>query len=120
MVSTSSEAGQGRGYGMARRGEGGEEWRTFDGLSGPVYSASFSKDVSSIMTASLHGEQFVAALWDTSSGTEGHRIEQPADGFWVAGVKRFTAALSPDGKSIITGTLRGEVRLWDAGQAKQK
>lgn len=99
--------------------ETGEEVRKFDGLSGPVYSASFSKDGSSIMTASLHGEQFVAALWDTSSGTEGHRIEQPADGFWVAGVKRFTAALSPDSNSIITGTLSGEVRLWDAEQAKQ-
>lgn len=99
--------------------ETGEEVSRFEGFSGPIYFAAFGKEQGPTLTAGLHGDQFVTSFWDRSQGAEQRRINQPADGFWIGGVKRFTAALSPNGSSLVTGTVSGDVRLWNAETGMQ-
>lgn len=94
--------------------ETGQPLRKFVSLGGPVFSASFSPDGRTILTAGLHTETFPVVLWDVGRGAERLRVNEPENGFFVGGKSRFTAALSADRATLVTGTTVGEVRLRSA------
>lgn len=73
------------------------------------HAAEFSSDGKLMITAGGN----VAILWDTESGAEirvfsGHTGEVT------------TASFSPDGAQVLTGSLDGTVRLWNAATGKEE
>jgi WD40 repeat protein/tRNA A-37 threonylcarbamoyl transferase component Bud32 len=78
-----------------------------------VMDAAFSRDGNMALTGSLDR---TACLWDAATGRlRGRPLRHP---FPV-----WAVALSPDGKTILTGggeASRGEARLWDAASGKTR
>jgi WD40 repeat protein len=82
------------------------------GPSGPGIwcdAASFSPDGSRVLAA----QRETAWVWDAADGRPLVELKAPA------GESLHGAAFSPDGKRIVTGSLRGTPRLWDAQTGKQ-
>ncbi|NWF68064.1 MAG: WD40 repeat domain-containing protein [Chloroflexi bacterium] len=72
------------------------------GHSGQITSVAFTPDGTSIVSASFDG---TAAVWDAQTQQERLRIN--------VGGAIARAVLSSDGARLLTGTLSGEVQLWD-------
>ncbi len=80
------------------------------GHEGPVFSAVFSPDGQTVLTASYDS---TARLWDAATGQEkavlrGH--ERPV----------VSAVFSPDGQTVLTASYDSTARLWDAATGKEK
>jgi WD40 repeat protein len=69
----------------------------------PVGGALFSPDGQTLIT----NDYEAVYLWDTASGHLLHRLWGHADQIWPI-------AISPDGKTILTGSIDKTARLWDA------
>ena len=69
-----------------------------------MWSASFSPDGTSIVTASIDG---TARLWDATTGQE--IVALRGHNSWLR-----SAAFSPDGTRIVTASVDSTARLWDA------
>ncbi len=75
---------------------------------GPVWSALFSPDGRTIVTAS---DDKSARLWDAASGQELQRLTH--------GAQVWSASFSPDGRTVVTASLDKTARLWDAASGKE-
>lgn len=70
-----------------------------------ILAATFSSDGKNVLTCGS-GQSKTAQLWDAATGKPiGQPMKHPA----IA----FTAAFSPDGKTILTGCADGSARLWE-------
>jgi WD40 repeat protein len=58
----------------------------------------------------LHSESYTLQLWDAATGQELRSIRITGGG----GGSSLSAAISPDGGTIVSGSHDGRVRLWDA------
>jgi WD40 repeat protein len=76
---------------------------------GAVFALAFMPDGKGIVSAGRDG----VSLWETSSGKELRRYEGHR---WEV----LCLALSPDGKSLATGSSDGTLRLWDVGSGKER
>ncbi|NIN68819.1 MAG: hypothetical protein GTO63_29855, partial [Anaerolineae bacterium] len=81
----------------------GTHLRSLKGHTAGVVSLAFSPDGTTLASASLDR---TTKLWDISSATLIHELEEPS---WMTGV-----AFSPDGSMLATGTSAGDRRLWSA------
>jgi WD40 repeat protein len=66
--------------------------------SSQVYSAEFSADGRSLVTAADH----CARIWDAASGTLRHELHEAAD-------EVLLAHFSPDSERVLIGTLSGTI-----------
>jgi WD40 repeat protein len=84
---------------------------SLEGINIPVVSVAFSADSKRIVTA---GGDNTARVYDATTGALQHELKDPAAGQGV-----FSAAFSPDGTRIVTGSW-GETpaRVWDASTGK--
>jgi WD40 repeat protein len=91
----------------------GKDIRAFpDSSSWGFSSARFSPNGKYLATSSESNGHAVVRLWDPTSGKElrqdeGHRDQVTA------------VALTPDGKTAVTGCRDGSIRLWDIGTSKE-
>jgi WD40 repeat protein len=83
----------------------GASVRTFVGQAGVGVSAALSADGRHIVTASDSAVAGNVQLWDATTGTPLHIVQNPSP---VVGV-----ALSPDGSYALTGSRDNVARLWD-------
>ena len=86
----------------------GECCLTLAGHEAAVFSAAYSRDGASIVTASADGS---AKVWDAATGV--CRLTIAASGFIV-----LSAAYSPDGASIVTAAFYDAAKVWDAATGK--
>jgi WD40 repeat protein len=113
---------------------GRRQLRQFEGHKHQVWSVAFSPDGRQVVTASARlrddcqywtvGEEASLCLWDVASGQEVRRL-----GGYKEPVR--SVAFSPDGRRILSGSVREEVRaggrvpvdcsarLWDAASGKE-
>jgi WD40 repeat protein len=113
---------------------GGRQIRQLEGQKHPVWSVAFSPTGREVVTASARlrddwkywtvGEEESLCLWDVASGQEVRRL-----GGYKEPVR--CVAFSPDGRRILSGSVREEmqlkgrvpvdcsVRLWDAASGKE-
>ncbi|MFO0844027.1 MAG: serine/threonine-protein kinase [Gemmataceae bacterium] len=93
----------------------GWEWRfvhrlchadihTFQGHTGPVYSASFSPDGSRLVTGSADG---TAKVWDARTGAVLLSLQADAG-------RVFSATFGPGGTQLVTKGDDGTAKVWDA------
>jgi WD40 repeat protein len=105
----------------------GKELIVLRGHEGGVKSAAFSPDGSRIVTAS---DDSTARLWDAATGTElavlrppeREEISSRPDGPPVVVHTRSamsSAAFSPDGLRVVTGSIDKTVRVWDSETGKE-
>ncbi|HNQ91126.1 MAG TPA: protein kinase, partial [Verrucomicrobiota bacterium] len=81
-----------------------------------VTLATFSPDGRRILTASRDNS---ARVWDASTGEAltpplRHDPTLVKAGEFLAGVHSLVAAFSPDGRRVVTGSIDGAARVWDA------
>jgi WD40 repeat protein len=88
----------------------GASVRTFVGQAGVGVSAALSGDGRHIVTASDSAVAGNVRLWDATTGTPLHIVQNPSP---VVGV-----ALSPDGSYALTGSRDNIARLWDVATGK--
>ena len=87
-----------------------------------LYSATFSKDGNLVVTADADGS---ACVWNTSTGRRVQSFQEPAGatggvaGTGVSGSPLRWAALSPNGKQVLTVSNDGTARLWDLRSGRQ-
>jgi WD40 repeat protein/serine/threonine protein kinase len=93
---------------------------TLKGHSNDVFSVSFSPNGQRIVTASWDG---TVRVWDGTRGKEllsltNHGIEIPSavTTLYIAGhsARVYSAAYSPDGQRIVTGSSHGTAKVWEA------
>jgi WD40 repeat protein len=84
--------------------------RSLAGHKGPVVSARFSPDGTTLFTA---GSDSSVRLWDVSSGTNVHTLTGPQG-------HCYRVAVSADGKLLASGADKGEIWLWDLLPAPRK
>ncbi|PIL30118.1 hypothetical protein GSI_07741 [Ganoderma sinense ZZ0214-1] len=90
-------------------------------VSVPINAFSFDPDSRRIVTA--HGdrgldgplEEHRVRIWDIATGTLLVVVGVPAD-TWIVNNISF----SPDGLSVLSASVNGSVRIWDAESGKQK
>lgn len=89
--------------------ETGKEVRKLTGHTDYVINVCFSPDGKQLLSSSY---DYTVRLWDVATGKELKKIEVPCG---------LSAALSPDGKRIVTGSIRDNhiVRIWDAETGKE-
>jgi WD40 repeat protein len=75
-----------------------------------VRTAAFSRDGRYLLTTNGRGHTPVQ-LWDAATGKQVLLLRFPRAGWY--------AALSPDGKLVLTGGMDGTPRLWDASSGKE-
>jgi hypothetical protein len=81
------------------------ERATLSGHAGWVSSLAFSPDSKTLAAAALEGKHSKEVrLWDVASGRKLATL---------SGVNSHSVAFSPDGRSIATGKISGEVEIWD-------
>ncbi len=94
-------------------GSGQAPLKTLNGLSGAVNAVGFSADGSLLFAAAgepgLFGE---LTLWNTDDWTRRHTLRGHRDAL-------LSAALSPDGKFVATGSYDQTIRLWDTSTGKE-
>jgi WD40 repeat protein len=83
--------------------------RELRGHGGPVYSAAFSPDGASIVTASQDG---ITRVWDAANGN----ILRELKGRGGASVRRAT--FSSEGARIVTASTDGITRVWDTASGE--
>ena len=123
VASGAAFSGGGGGHGTVRLWDAvtGEHKSTITGFSHDVSAVAYSSDGSTLATNGNWGE---IRLWDAVSGQHKQTLEgitaqrpQTALGHTV-GVS--AVAYSPDGSTLATGDLIGEIRLWDAVTGQHK
>jgi serine/threonine-protein kinase len=94
----------------------GQELRQLAGHKNPVAAVAFTADSSKAVTASgqYNPTDNLVRLWNVATGTE---IRPASEGHQ----KLVTClALTPDGKSVLSGSWDSTVRLWDLTSGKQQ
>ncbi|KAE9394627.1 hypothetical protein BT96DRAFT_886390 [Gymnopus androsaceus JB14] len=108
----------------------GKEMHKLEGHTHLVNSVAFSPDGTQIVSGS--DDQSVR-IWDASTGKEMHKLEGHTDSvlIWDASTGRemhkleghtdsvLSAAFSPDGTQIVSGSYDKSVRIWDASTGKE-
>ena len=97
--------------------------RTFGGIESPgtgdVDKVAYSPDGRTI--ASVYAGYGQVHLWDTTTGTLKHTLEHKTvfgNETWRYRVN--SVAFSPDGNTIVSGSLDGTVRLWNVSTGAVK
>ncbi len=86
----------------------GKELRVIKADMG-IAQVAFTPDGKRFATRSWFGGDHGVRLWDLKSGQEVHRF------LWEAGAPS-AFAISPDGKQMVSGDDRGQLRLWRMGK----
>ena len=103
----------------------GKELLTLKGHSNDIFSVAFSSDGQRIVTGSWDG---TAKVWEAASGRElltlnrhGNEITSAVSSPDAKGgsARVFSAAFSPDGKRIVTGSTQGTAKVWDASSGRE-
>jgi WD40 repeat protein len=85
----------------------------------PVRVVAFSRDGRTAMTGSVRNKLrwYMAALWDATTGAP---VGPPLRNLErrTLGSGAMALALSPDGKTVLTGSEDGPVRVWDTATAR--
>ncbi len=86
----------------------GAEVRALTGLKANVYDLAFSRDGQRVVAAGQSGQ---VAVWETATGRLLHTL----------GGKEYLirSAVSPDGRTVVTGAIGETVRLFDAETGQQ-
>jgi len=79
------------------------------GHGAAVWSAQFSSDGKTIVTASMDN---TARVWDATTGKELHQLSGHGDAV-------FSAQFSSDGKTIVTASYDNTARVWDTATGKE-
>ena len=103
----------------------GSEPLTLEGHSDEIMSVAFSPDGQRILTASWDG---TAKLWEAAKGEEvltlnrhGNEITAALSSQTAKGrsARVFSAAFSPDGRRIVTGSTEGTAKVWEAASGRE-
>lgn len=78
------------------------------GHSGPLNSASFSRDGKHVVTG---GHDRTARIWDAMSGRPLATMEAPGSVVW-------SASFSPDGKHIVTACRQNAIQVWSSASGE--
>jgi WD40 repeat protein len=98
---------------------------TLRGHSDAIFSVAFSPNGERIVTGSWDG---TARVWEASSGKEllsltNHGTEIPSGliALYRKGhrARVYSAAFSPDGRRIVTGSSQGTAKVWDAASGRE-
>src|SRR5262249_49262209 len=104
----------------------GKELRQFQGHTNEVFTAAFHPDGTRLASA---GRDQGIWLWDLATGQELARLQGHSDyiatGQELARLQGhsdyiFSLAFSPDGKSLVSGSGDGTVRLWDTEPLRKR
>jgi len=88
--------------------EDAKQVRQIGGFGGPVFKLQFTPDGKQLVAC---GSDRVVRIFAADSGNSVHNLSGHTD--WV-----YSFALSPDGKSVASGSWDGEVRLWNLADGK--
>jgi WD40 repeat protein/serine/threonine protein kinase len=103
----------------------GKELVTLKGHSNDIFSVAFSPDGQRILTGSWDGS---AKVWEAAKGDElltlnrhGNEITSAVSSPDAKGgsARVFSAAFSPDGRRIVTGSTHGTAKVWDASSGRE-
>jgi WD40 repeat protein len=89
------------------------------GHRGAIFSAAFSRDSQRIVTGS---DDNTAKVWHAATGREmltlkGHKSKVTFVN--ITAIQGLTAALSPDGSRIVTGSVDETAKVWDATTGRE-
>src|SRR5207247_276573 len=106
-----------------RVGEIVEEYRRYEGNTGPIYGVAFSPDGHKAYLRSVAfsrdskylvsgGDDRMVRLWDVDKGEEIKAFAGHSHFVW-------SVAFAPDTRHVLSGGLDKTVRLWDIGTGKE-
>jgi WD40 repeat protein/serine/threonine protein kinase len=103
----------------------GNEPLTLEGHSDEIHSVAFSPDGQRIVTGSWDG---TAKVWEAAQGKEVLRLNRHGNEITSAvsspdakgrSARVFSAAFSPDGRRIVTGSTHGTAKVWEAASGHE-
>jgi WD40 repeat protein/mono/diheme cytochrome c family protein len=86
----------------------GKQTRNIGGFGGPVFRIQFTTDGKSLVACSADKN---LRIFDAKNGSSQHTLSGHTD--WI-----YSFALSPDGKSVASGSWDGEIRFWTLADGK--
>ena len=90
----------------AAKGDKNHSWKTSPNTRLDLHFRPRSKQLLAVGTRRFDRYHWSVDVWDTRSGKSAHSLRGPHE------IIR-TAAISPDGKYMLTGGVAGRVGLWD-------